>query len=42
MYRDDLPQLEAAMALYDAFYRWCRDAQRRDPQLADHQAESLT
>jgi rhodanese-related sulfurtransferase len=26
MYRDDLPQLEAAMALYDAFYRWCRDA----------------
>ena len=26
MYKDDLPQLEAAMALYDAFYRWCRDA----------------
>jgi rhodanese-related sulfurtransferase len=26
MYRDDLLQLEAAMALYDAFYRWCRDA----------------
>jgi rhodanese-related sulfurtransferase len=26
MYREDLPQLEAAMALYDAFYRWCRDA----------------
>jgi rhodanese-related sulfurtransferase len=26
MYRDDLPQLEAAMALYDSFYRWCRDA----------------
>jgi rhodanese-related sulfurtransferase len=26
MYRDDLSQLEAAMALYDAFYRWCRDA----------------
>jgi rhodanese-related sulfurtransferase len=26
MYRDDLPQLEAAMSLYDAFYRWCRDA----------------
>lgn len=26
MYRDDLPQLEAAMVLYDAFYRWCRDA----------------
>ena len=26
MYRDDLAQLEAALALYDAFYRWCRDA----------------
>jgi hypothetical protein len=26
MYRDDLAQLEAGMGLYDAFYRWCRDA----------------
>jgi rhodanese-related sulfurtransferase len=26
MYRDDLAQLDATMALYDAFYRWCRDA----------------
>jgi rhodanese-related sulfurtransferase len=26
MYRDDLAQLEAGMAVYDAFYRWCRDA----------------
>jgi rhodanese-related sulfurtransferase len=26
MYRDDLTQLDAAMALYDAFFRWCRDA----------------
>ena len=26
MYRDDLTQLEAAMAIYDGFYRWCRDA----------------
>jgi hypothetical protein len=26
MYRDDLAQLEAAMPLYDAYYRWCRDA----------------
>jgi hypothetical protein len=24
--RDDLEQLEAGMLLYDAFYRWCRDA----------------
>ena len=26
MYRDDLEQLEAGMVLYDAFYRWARDA----------------
>jgi len=26
MYRDDLEQLSAAMTLYDALYRWCRDA----------------
>lgn len=26
MYKDDLAQLEAGIALYDAFYRWARDA----------------
>ncbi len=26
MYTDDLAQLEAGIMLYDAFYRWCRDA----------------
>lgn len=26
MFSEDLPQLEAGMLLYDAFYRWCRDA----------------
>jgi rhodanese-related sulfurtransferase len=26
MYKDDLTQLDAAMPLYDAFYRWSRDA----------------
>ena len=26
MYADDLAQVEAGMLLYDAFYRWCRDA----------------
>ena len=25
MYRDDLAQLQAGLALYDAFYRWARD-----------------
>jgi rhodanese-related sulfurtransferase len=26
MFRDDLEQLDAALLVYDAFYRWCRDA----------------
>jgi rhodanese-related sulfurtransferase len=26
MFADDLEQLEAGMLVYDAFYRWCRDA----------------
>src|SRR5215218_9452676 len=26
MHSDDLAQLDAGLALYDAFYRWCRDA----------------
>jgi hypothetical protein len=26
MYRDDLAQLDASMVLYDAMYRWARDA----------------
>lgn len=26
MYRDDLEQLDKAMLVYDALYRWCRDA----------------
>ena len=26
MYSDDLQQLDAGMLIYDAFYRWCRDA----------------
>jgi rhodanese-related sulfurtransferase len=28
MYDDDLEQLSAGMLLYDAFYRWCRDASK--------------
>ena len=28
MYTDDLEQLDAGMGLFDAFYRWCRDATR--------------
>jgi hypothetical protein len=26
MYDDDIEQLAAGITLYDAFYRWCRDA----------------
>jgi hypothetical protein len=26
MFSDDLAQLEAGMTVYDAFYRWARDA----------------
>ncbi len=26
MFDDDLEQLDAGLLLYDAFYRWCRDA----------------
>jgi hypothetical protein len=26
MFSDDLAQLDAGMLLYDALYRWCRDA----------------
>ena len=26
LHRDDLAQLDAGLALYDAFYRWARDA----------------
>ncbi len=31
MYRDDLEQMEAGFLLYDAFYRWARDATGRNP-----------
>jgi hypothetical protein len=26
MYRDDMAQLDAGCAVYDALYRWCQDA----------------
>jgi len=36
MYRDDLEQLEAAIPLYDALYRWARDAQGETNDWAAH------
>jgi rhodanese-related sulfurtransferase len=37
MYSDDLEQLEAGMLLYDAFYRWCRDAVDETHDWVSHQ-----
>ncbi len=42
MYRNDLEQLENAMGLYDALYRWCRDATGESHEGSSHRAgESL-
>jgi rhodanese-related sulfurtransferase len=38
MYRDDLPQLEAAMGFYDAMYRWCRDATEETHNWPSHKS----
>ena len=40
MYADDHEQLEAGMLLYDAFFRWCRDAVDRDPDWVSHRPRS--
>ena len=37
MYSEDLEQLEAGMLLYDAFYRWCRDAVDETHDWVSHQ-----
>jgi len=36
IYSDDLEQLEAGMGLYDAFYRWCRDARGETHNWTSH------
>jgi rhodanese-related sulfurtransferase len=36
-YADDLEQLDAGMLLYDAFYRWCRDAVDETHDWVSHQ-----
>jgi rhodanese-related sulfurtransferase len=41
MYADDLEQLEAGMALYDAFYRWCRDARGETHNWTSHKPASV-
>ena len=37
MYADDHEQLEAGMGLYDAFFRWCRDAVDETHDWVSHQ-----
>lgn len=37
MHADDHVQLEAGMAIYDALYRWCRDAQEEKHNWSSHQ-----
>ncbi|MGL5166111.1 MAG: chromate resistance protein ChrB domain-containing protein [Afipia sp.] len=39
MYSDDLEQLDAGLALYDAFYRWCRDATDETHNWPSHKAK---
>ncbi len=36
MFSDDLEQLEAGMLLYDAFFRWCRDASSETHDWTSH------
>ncbi|MES2056415.1 MAG: sulfurtransferase/chromate resistance protein [Pseudomonadota bacterium] len=38
MYADDLEQLDAGMLMYDALYRWCRDARGETHDWTAHKA----
>ena len=40
MYSDDLAQLDAGMLIYDALYRWCRDAVDETHDWVSHQPRS--
>jgi hypothetical protein len=39
MHNDDLAQVEDGMILYDAFYRWCRDAADESHDAGSHAAK---
>lgn len=41
MYSDDLAQLDAGMLLFDAFYRWCRDATDETHNWPSHLAKKV-
>jgi rhodanese-related sulfurtransferase len=40
MYSDDLAQLEAGMLVYDALFRWCRDATDETHDWVSHQSKA--
>lgn len=40
MYADDLEQLDAGMTVYDALYRWCRDAVDETHDWVSHQPKA--
>ena len=40
MFADDLEQLKAGMIVYDALYRWCRDATDETHNWPSHKARS--
>jgi rhodanese-related sulfurtransferase len=42
IYADDHEQLDAGMLLYDAFYRWCRDATGETHNWSSHKAKPKT
>jgi rhodanese-related sulfurtransferase len=42
IYADDHEQLDAGMLLYDAFYRWCRDATAETHNWSSHKAKPKT
>lgn len=39
MYADDIEQLDAGMLIYDALYRWCRDATGETHDWVSHQSK---
>jgi rhodanese-related sulfurtransferase len=41
MYADDLEQLDAGMLVYDALYRWCRDARGETHDWTAHKARGV-
>ena len=42
MYADDAEQLQAGLGIYDAFYRWCRDATGETHDWASHPPSKST